>query len=214
MGNETAQVEQRIRRYWYVDGFGELVGGGGMCLILALYFSAEQYYAENTLIGGILQAGLVLVLIGGMILARRLIAVLKIRVTYPRTGFVEYRMDRRNRIFMSVLSFAAAGILAAGIVFVVRRFDFIDAMVAMTGLVMGAILILKQAWSTKVARFYFLSAFSLILGSALSVSGFARGYNLALFYGLMGIAFGISGGLTLARYLRENPMSTVAGNGG
>jgi hypothetical protein len=41
---------------------------------------------------------------------------------------------------------------------------------------------------------------------ALSVSGFPRGYNLGLFYALMSLSFAISGGLTLKKYLDENPL--------
>ncbi|MBK7453586.1 MAG: hypothetical protein IPJ46_07665 [Anaerolineales bacterium] len=37
-----------------------------------------------------------------------------------------------------------------------------------------------------------------------SVGQRIRGYNLGLFYALMGIAF-LSGGLILKRYLNENP---------
>jgi len=61
MKENFSDVEQRVKRYWYVDGFGELVGGGGMCLILALYFAAQQYFSDDSLIGGLLQASLVLV---------------------------------------------------------------------------------------------------------------------------------------------------------
>ena len=36
MSRDFSDVEQRVRRYWYVDGIGELLGGG-MFLLLALY---------------------------------------------------------------------------------------------------------------------------------------------------------------------------------
>jgi hypothetical protein len=97
-------------------------------------------------------------------------------------------------------------------IFVVRRFDRIDAMVAMTGLLVAVIFIVKQGITTGMGRFYFLSAVSLVLGGILSVSGFARGYNLGLFYGLMGLAFVVSGGVTLNRYLHENPMPAEVRN--
>jgi len=29
MNNNVSDVEQRVKRYWFVDGFGELIGGGG-----------------------------------------------------------------------------------------------------------------------------------------------------------------------------------------
>ena len=211
MKDETSQIEQRVKRYWYSDGIGELIGAG-MFLLLGLYFSAQQYFGDQSVIGGLLQAGFVVILIGGVFLGRRLVNMLKARVTYPRTGYVEYRTNNRNTNLMSVLSAVVAMTVAMVSIFVVRRFETIDAMVAVTGVLVAVIFIVKQGWSSGMGRFYFLSAASLVFGGILSVSGFARGYNLGMFYGLMAIAFAVSGGLTLKRYLRENPLPAESGN--
>lgn len=208
MKDNVSDVEQRVKRYWYVDGFGELVGGGGMCLILALYFSAQQYLGDDSLISGLLQASLVLVLLGGMFLVRRLISAAKLRVTYPRTGYVEYRTSEKNRLVTGILSGVVGMVMAMTFIFIVRQFNQIDAMVAVSGVVMGIILLVKQVWTVKVKRFYILSAMALIYGAVLSVSGFPRGYNLGLFYALMSLSFVISGGLTLKKYLDENPLQS------
>ncbi len=207
MKDNISDVEQRVRRYWYVDGFGELVGGGGMCLLLATYFAAQQYFGDDSLVGDVLQASLVVVLLGGMFLVRRLINTAKLRVTYPRTGYVEYSQPANKRL-MSVLSAVVGMIMAMTFIFIVRQFNRIDAMVAVSGAVMGIILFMKQVWTTKVKRFYILSAMAVLYGVALSVSGFPRGYNLGLFYALMSLSFAISGGLTLKHYLNENPLPT------
>lgn len=208
MKDNISDVEQRVKRYWYVDGFGELVGGGGMCLILALYFSAQQYLGDDSLISGLLQASLVLVLLGGLFVVRRLISAAKLRVTYPRTGYVEYRVSEKNRLVTGILSAVVGMIMAMTFIFIVRQFNQIDAMVAVSGVVMGIILLVKQVWTVKVKRFYILSAMALIYGAVLSVSGFPRGYNLGLFYALMSLSFVISGGLTLKKYLDENPLQS------
>ncbi len=205
MKDNLSDIEQRVKRYWYVDGFGELVGGGGMCLILALYFAAQQYFGENSLISGLLQAGLVLVLLGGLYLVRRLINAAKVRVTYPRTGFVEYSQPG-NKALAGILSAVMAMVMAFTFIFIVRQFNRIDAMVAVSGAVFSIVLFVKQVWTVKVKRFYILSAVSLVCGAILSVSGFPRGYNLGLFYLLMSLSFAISGGLTLKKYLDENPL--------
>ena len=209
MKDNFSDIQQRVRRYWYMDGFGELVGGGGMCLILGLYFAGQQYFGDDSLIGGLLQAGLVLVLLGGFYLVRKLINSAKARVTYPRTGYVEYS-EPPNKVFAGILSAVVGMMLAFTFVFIVRQFNKIDAMVAVTGAAFGIILFVKQVWTTRVKRFYILSAAALIFGAALSVSGFPRGYNLGLFYALMSISFAISGGLTLMKYLNENPLSGEA----
>ena len=212
MKDETSQIEQRIRRYWYSDGIGEMMGGV-MFLVLAVYFSLQQYLGDESFIGGMLQAGLVLLLIGGVYVGRRVVNSAKARITYPRTGYVEYRTNSRNAVLMRILAAFTAMTVASMSVFVARKFDSIDAMVAVTGVLVAVILMVKQGWGSGLGRFYFLSAASVVLGGILSVSGFARGYNLGLFYALMGIAFLISGGLILKRYLNENPLPPVeAGN--
>ena len=211
MNDNLSDVEQRVKRYWFVDGFGELIGGGGMCLILAVYFAAQQYLGDDSLLGSLLQVSLALVLIGGFFFVRRLISAAKLRVTYPRTGYVEYSTPK-NKILTNVLSAVVAMIMAMTFIFIVRQFNRIDAMVAVTGAVMGIILFVKQVWTSKVKRFYILSVAALMYGAALSVSGFPRGYNLALFYALMCLSFAISGGLTLKKYLDENPSQTELGN--
>lgn len=205
MKENFSEVETRIKRYWYVDGFGELVGGGGMCLILAIYFAAGEYFGDQSFFGGLMSSTMALVLIGGFFLVRRIINEAKERVTYPRTGYVEYP-DARRKIPSAIFAAIGGALLAAIFVSLVRRFDSVDAMVAISGIVMSLILSGKQIWSTRVSRFYLLSAAALIYGLVLAISGLPRGYNLGLFYGLMSLSFVISGGLTLKKYLDENPL--------
>ena len=212
MQNNFSDVEQRVKRYWYTDGIGELLGGG-LFLLLGLYFSIQQYFGDQSLLGVILQSSFAVILIGGLVVGRRLINLLKARLTYPRTGYVEYHTAEKNvtrqRIFTAVIAMT----IALFSVLITRRIDAIDSMVAVTGVLVAVILLVKQGWSAKVPRFYILSAISFILGIALSVSGLPSGYNLGAFYGLIGIAFAISGGLTLGRYLQENPMPAEDQNG-
>lgn len=207
MNNNFSDVEQRVKRYWYVDGFGELVGGGGMCLILAIYFAAQEYFGDGSLLSNLLQMSLILVLLGGMFVVRRLINTAKLHVTYPRTGFVEYSQPQNKRR-VGILSALVGILVAMTSIFIVRQFSRIDAMVAVSGMAMGIILSLKQLWTVKVKRFYILSAAAVLYGVALSISGLPNGYNLGLFYGLMSLSFAISGGLTLRKYLDENPLQT------
>src|SRR5215216_1687784 len=205
MDNNSTDMERRIKRYWYIDGFGELMVGG-MLLLLALYFSAQQYFGDQTLLGLILQSGFALILIGGVAITRRLLNTLKMRVTYPRTGYVEY--EQKYELQRRILAIVVAMVVAVVTVLITRRISRIDSLVAMSGVMVAIVLVVKQGWSAKVLRFYLLSLISLILGLSLSISGLPRGYNLGTFYGLMGTAFIISGALTLIRYLRENPLPT------
>jgi hypothetical protein len=111
-----------------------------------------------------------------------------------------------RRILVAVLAFA---ISALTMVFV-RLFDSFDAIVVVTGFAVALILVVLRAKAAGLARFYVLGAVSAVLGLALSVSGLPNGYSLGLFYGLMGLSLMISGGLTLRRYLDENPLPADA----
>lgn len=205
MQTNISDVEQRVKRYWYTDGIGELIGGG-MFILLGIYFALQGFLGQNSTLGGILQVSLILVMIGGSVISRKLINVLKTRLTYPRTGYVEYRVNqndtRSRRIWVAGLAFVISGLT---MVFV-RLFHSFDSIVAVTGVAVGLILMILRAKSAGLARFYVLGAVSLVLGLALSVSGLPDGYSLGLYYGLMGLCFIFSGGWTLRRYLAENPL--------
>ena len=210
MQNNLSNVEQRVKRYWYTDGLGELIGGG-MFILLGVYFAAQEFVGQNSMLGGILQVGLILVLIGGMAIGRRLIHALKTRLTYPRTGYVEYHVEEQSmhsrRILVVILAFVISGLT----MLFVRLFDFFDAIVAVTGVAVGLILIILRAKSAGLSRFYMLGAVSIVLGLVLSVSNWPNGYSLGSFYGLMGMCFMLAGGIVLRRYLEENPLPAEDG---
>lgn len=205
MGDNFLDVEQRVKRYWFSDGIGELAGGG-MFLLLAAYFAIPQFLGDNNLLSVILQSSLVLVLIGGIFGVRWLVTLLKTRLTYPRTGYVEYRVDRRNALRVRTLAMAFAMVMAFLMVLLARSIQIVDSTVLVTGIVVGVVFVILRGKSFGVQRFYLLGAISVVIGTALSLRGLPNGYSLAIFYGLMGLAVMISGGWVLFRYLRENPL--------
>lgn len=212
METKLSDVEQRVKRYWYTDGIGELIGGG-MFVLLGLYFALQEFLGQDSMVGGILQGSFILLMIGGAFISRRMVNALKTRLTDPRTGYIEYQVNEHNmrsrRIGVVILAFT---ISALTMVFV-RLFQSFDSIVAVTGLAVGLILVVLRAKASGLARFYVLGAVSLVLGFALSISRLPNGYSLGLFYGLMGVCFILSGGLTLQRYLRENPLPAENQNG-
>jgi hypothetical protein len=205
MENNLANVEQRIKRYWYTDGIGELVGGG-MFVLMGGYFAVQEFLGENSTLSGILQASLALLLIAGMFAARRLIRLLKTRLTYPRTGYVEYRVNERGLRMKRILAAGLGLVIAALAAIFVRLFQLFNSTVALTGMIVAGILMVMQAKSAGLIRFYVLGAVSLATGLLLSPSGLPEGYSLGLFYGLMGLSFIVSGALTLRGYLKDNPL--------
>ncbi|HET9590918.1 MAG TPA: hypothetical protein VFO91_19155 [Anaerolineales bacterium] len=205
MEENLSNVEQRLKRYWYTDGIAELIGGG-MFVLLGLYFALQEFLGQNSMLGGILQASLALLMIGGAIVSRKLVNALKTRLTYPRTGYVEYQVDERNMRWRGILAAIVAVSVSVLTIIFVRQFQSFDSLVAITGIIVGLILIVLRAKSAGLTRFYVLGLVSLVLGLVLSISGLPNGYSLGLFYGMMGVCFLISGGLTLRRYLIDNPL--------
>lgn len=205
MEENLSNVEERLKRYWYTDGIAELIGGG-MFVLLGLYFALQEFLGQNSMLGGILQASLALLMIGGAIVSRKLVNALKTRLTYPRTGYVEYQVDERNMRWRGILAALAAVSVSVLTMIFVRQFQSFDSLVVITGIVVGLILIVLRAKSAGLTRFYVLGLVSLVLGLVLSISGLPNGYSLGLFYGMMGVCFLISGGLTLRRYLIDNPL--------
>lgn len=212
MQNNFSDVEQRVKRYWFTDGIAEMIGGG-MFILLGVYFSLQEFLGQNSLLGGILQASLALLMIAGAYASRRLVNFLKTHITYPRTGYVEYPANQKERKSRLVLVVILAAAISALTMAFIRLFESFDAMVAVTGFVVGMILVLLRAKASGLARFYLLGVVSMVLGFALSSSGLPNGYSLGLFYSLMGICFLISGALTLQHYLHANPLPAEDGNG-
>ncbi|MBN1454434.1 MAG: hypothetical protein JW963_25680 [Anaerolineales bacterium] len=202
--NDMKQVEQRVKRYWYADGIAE-IASGGMFLLLGLYFGVLGYFEEGSLVSVILQVSMVLVMIGGAFGVRWLVNTLKSRLTYPRTGYVEYRVNEKDAKQRRWIVVAVAIIVASASILLVDYIRGLDSMVLITGVLVGIIFIALRGKSSGLKRFYALGGLAIVMGIALAYSNLSQVYTLSLFYGLLGIAILISGGLVLRSYLQENP---------
>lgn len=210
--HDVKQVEQRVKRYWYSDGIAELASGG-MFVLLGLYFWIQVIFGEESIISIFLQVILVLVMIAGFIGVSWLVNTLKARLTYPRTGYVEYRVDDREARQRRWIIVAAAAIVSGlSIVFEVYVRE-LDSMVLIIGLLAGIIFISLRGRSSGLKRFYGMGVLAIVLGVALSLSSLSQIKDLALFFGLLGIVIVTSGGLVLWRYLNENPIPVENNNG-
>jgi hypothetical protein len=205
MEDKMLDVEQRVKRYWYSDGIAEL-SSGGMFILLGLYFGIQGYFGESSLVSVILQVSLVFIMMGGIFGVRWLVNTLKTRLTYPRTGYVEYRSNTKDITQRRYIVAAMAMVVAVVSMVLVKYIQIFDSMVLITGLLVAIVFIALRGKSSGVTRFYILGVYSFLLGLGLSLDYLPDAYNLALFYGLLGIAILISGGLVLYRYLKENPV--------
>jgi len=209
--DDMQQVEQRVKRYWYTDGIAE-ISSGGMFLLLGLYFGIQGYFGETSLVSIILQVSMVLLMVGGIFGVRWLVNTLKARLTYPRTGFVEYRVNEKSARTRRYIVVGVAFVIAIASILLVDLIRNLDSMALVSGLLVGVIFIALRGRSSGLRRFYVLGGLAIVLGFILAFSGLSQAYNLGLFYGLLGVATMISGGVVMRRYLQENPLPTEADN--
>ncbi len=210
--DEIKEVERRVKRYWYTDGIAELASGG-MFVLLGLYFGIQEYLGEQSLVSVILQASLVLLMIGGVFGVRWLVNALKIRLTYPRTGYVEYHVDEQDAKRRRWVVAGVAMMIAMASIVLIDYIRGLDSMVLVTGLLVAVVFIALRGKSSGLRRFYVLGGLALLFGVLLSFSGLSQAYNLALFYGLLGVVIIISGAATLRSYLRANPLPAEENHG-
>jgi hypothetical protein len=190
---------QRTRRYWYEDGLAEL-SAGGLFLAIGFVLWAQGAVPEPSPAYAILGIAFPVVVVGGMLLGRRLIPAAKARLTYPRTGYVTYPQPSRRR---RLLTGGIAIVVAAAVGAAVLAFPHPPArlLVLLQGLFLGVLLtILGQG----LPRFFFLGGWSAVLGVGLSRLAISEETASGLLYGLVGLALLVSGGLVLASYLRRN----------
>ncbi len=206
MAKRILDVDKRVRRYWYSDGIVELVFGG-LFLLLGMFLSLMGYLGEDSTAGTAVAVIMVLTMMGGVLGMQRLVNTLKARLTYPRTGFVEYRAGdkegtQRRYLVMTII---LAGMVL--LILMLSHLPGLDSTVLATGLIMGLVFIAVRAKSSGgLMRFYILGGLSILLGVGLSLSGLSRSFGLGLFFDLLGITMMVTGGFVLQGYVRDNPM--------
>ena len=199
------RVEERVYRHWYEDGLGELTSGG-LLLLFAFYFGGHAWLEKGSLTGRLLlDGGLIVLLICGILTTRWLLGTMKAHLTYPRTGYVE--LNSQERVSLNRALTTLVGMVGAVLVFLLGKAagSYSWAPIAV-GLLFGIVYLLVAIKSGGLRRFYFLSAFSVLLGLGLWFSLLLVTFNLALFYTVLGLLSMISGGITLARFLKEHPI--------
>jgi hypothetical protein len=205
MNHDLADIEERVKRYWYTDGIAEL-SSGGMFTLLGVYFGIQAYLGEDSPVSAFLQVGLVLLMMAGAVSISRLVNTVKTRLTYPRTGFVEYHVNEQDARQRRYVVMTVAMIMLIGSILLIKNNREFDSMVLVIGILAGVVFVTLRGKSSGGIRFYILGAFSILLGVGLALSGLSQTSSLALFFVLLGIAVMVSGGLVLRRYLSKNPL--------
>jgi hypothetical protein len=201
MNDNIDHLVQRTRQYWFSDGIVEL-SVGSLFLLLGVYFYLQSTLPTGSLLLVGFQVGFVFLLVGAIFLNRYLVDKLKSRFIFPRTGYVSYkRASKKQRLASIGIVCIIAGINTALFLTTPLSISWIP---AVTGLIVGSLWLIS-AFRVGLLRFYLQSVLAFLLGVILSLSNLEIYLGLALFYGILGCVLVLSGGWTLAAYLRQHP---------
>lgn len=192
---QIERVTQRAKRYWYDDGLVEMSGGVIFALI-GLLFLSELFGPPWQ---GISALALPAVIIGGALVARRAVAAVKERLTYPRTGYVAYVRQRglRTRAATAVV----AVVVSVAVSFLIARVPAALAwMPALQGLVIAAALF-YSGYSLGLGRFLVLAVVSAVAGVGAALAGLGDVAGSGAYFLVLGLAMFAAGGYALRRYL-------------
>jgi hypothetical protein len=199
MNNNLDQTIKRTRQYWYVDGLAE-IAFGCLCLLLGLYFFAKVTVPPQSTIGFVLDIGFVLLVVGYAFLASRVVRAVKMRLTYPRTGYVSYpRSSGKRRRATFIIGAIIGAVLGVTFATAPTSSSWIP---AINGLLIGG------AWlfiASRIGlyRFYAMALISSLLGMGLSIAGVGDISGLTIYYLVIGMTMLAFGGFTLYTYLRD-----------
>ncbi len=196
---DLEQVRKRVYRYWYEDGLAE-IATGCLFILVGLVLGAQGLAPSGSSLGAIASLAFPVAVVGGVLAVRRLVNIAKERITYPRTGYVQYgRPGPRRRLLSAVLGgsmgIVVAAVLASGPASLVW-------LPLLQGLIIGAFW-LYMGTRLDLIRFYVLAALSALIGIAIALSGVADLWGSAAYFGGMGVVMVVGGGLALRSYLRQ-----------
>ncbi|MFP4112886.1 MAG: hypothetical protein ACLFUA_00830 [Spirochaetales bacterium] len=197
--NGIETMQRRGQAYWYEDGIWELVLGV-LFAAYAVYYGVVGLLPEDNTVGRILTVGYIAIIPGGMLLASRIVARLKSRISAPRTGYVSFRRSPRRWVRSAAVAAAAAIVSVVG-------FLLVD-LVYVPVLVGGAGLAVALGWvgvRLGLVRIVVVGAISAVFAVALSLVTDDPEVAFSTLFGATGVASAIAGAGALVRYLREHP---------
>ena len=133
MMDQVGDLLERPKLYYNIDGVGEL-GMGFMCLGWALLLWLQAHTPREAIwhqmYGFLIYVGVMLAAIHYGSKA------IKMHITYPRTGFVEYR--RRYRWLTAIVTAAFTALAIPVLIFAARRHWDVTVLPSLFGLVLAA----------------------------------------------------------------------------
>lgn len=206
MRSDIDRAEQRTRQYWYDDGLTE-IAVGILFLALGALFLLEALAPPGSLPSSFSAIGIVVLVAGGLWVVNWAVRQAKRRITYPRTGYVRYRQPARSTQ-RRLLTGAVAAVVGASTALILNLTapTSLAWIPALQGVCIGGF-ILCMAYFLGLVRLYLLAVLSFLVGPAATLAGLGDTLGTGVYFAAMGIAFLLSGSITLASYLRHTEPS-------
>ena len=202
------QLMQRTQRYWYEDGISDL-GMGGWLLFIGVLFVAESLTPQGSPLSAVWGMGMPMALIGGGVVVGWVVKRVKSRLTYPRTGFVEYERKGLAGIVRLVGAGLAGAAVATGMVLIYWQIKSLSLIFGVAFL--GAFGFL--GYRVRVWRYVFLGLWCFVLGVATSAVSLSLEQSSAIFYIGAGVGMIGSGVIAWRRYNRNAPLPQETDDG-
>ncbi len=199
-----AEVEQRSKRYWNVDGIPEIVMGG-FWLLMGVAFVLQDLVPIDSWLAAAHSWAVMLVLMVFGLSANRIAKILKSKYTYPRSGYVEFREPSQSQ---RLLRFTVGGLAAAGFAVMIALSVKYRAIADISGPAFGVLMacgFLVASRQQGMGHFVWLSLISLLLGAALYPMKLAW-MALSWFFIVMGVIFATVGIWRLRSFVRSIPL--------
>lgn len=206
--NDIDRLLKQTKRYWYEDGISD-AAMGGFLLLIGLLFVAESLTPQGSPLWWLWGMAWPVFLIGGGLAAGWAVRRFKSRVTWRRTGFVDYERKGRPRLARVVGTVLVAAAVAAGVVVVSRNMLSMMTVFGMVFLVAFAFV----GYRVGLWRYLWLGLWCLILGLVAAALPLTMEQDSALFFIGTGLALLLAGWLTWQQYNRSAPSPSEADDG-
>ncbi len=184
MNEQIDTTIKRVRGYWFVDGFTEMIAGGLFIILAAIFLLRLNEQGTSfpswflSVIGAVSIAKLV-----GLLVAILILWWLKDRFTYPRTGFIRGNRITTAQIWFTIrnvvlfLLLPIFGLLAMSVL-IISAGSVLSSMpvwfpIAL-GLIWAALCVLAGEWM-GLRRFRLLGIMMLLAGMTVGIWQFALG---------------------------------------
>ncbi len=199
--DQLRELDSRPKRYWHVDGIPELMMGLVWILWGAALLVGEAIPRTSAanIYWGIFPAILVLSGFASNWVTRKL----KERLTYPRTGYVEYRDPGPGQRLMTGLVAVVSAAAIAALAVTARTAGLERTAAPAIGVILSLAFVVASI-RQKAPHFLALAGVALAIGAAFAALRLGWTAMNWLFVWL-GAAASITGAWRLRRYLRRHP---------